>query len=103
MSIATNERPSPPARRVGQPQWRQRFTPVSPHWLRVAKLARVRVAMAVAVGWTLLDRALHAQERGSIDRYDAESTALFLEIKTGQVDAIAEAMCEMGMVERSLK
>jgi hypothetical protein len=57
--------------------------------------------MAVAVGWTLLDRALHAQERGSVDGYDAESMALFLRLKAREVDAIATAMAEMGMVERS--
>ena len=96
-----SERPERREGRVDGTQWRQRFTAVSPQWLRLARLARVRVSMAVAVCRTLLDRALHAQERGSIDGYDAQSIGLYLGLKADKVDAIAAAMRAMSMVVRS--
>jgi hypothetical protein len=52
----------------------------------------VAVGIAVAVAWALMDRASQAEDRGSIDGYDAEALACFFGCDAQDVDGIVEAM-----------
>lgn len=72
--------------------------PTDPKWLGIAKRAGVAPGIAVAVAWSLMDRASQAEDRGSIDGYDAEGMAYFFGCEPDQVDAIVLAMSDKGMI-----
>lgn len=72
--------------------------PTDPKWLGIARRAGVAPGVAVAVGWALMDRASQAEERGSIEGYDADGLACFFGCEPEQVDAIVAAMTDKGMI-----
>lgn len=72
--------------------------PTDPKWLGIARRAGVAPGIAVAVGWALMDRASQAEERGSIEGYDADGLACFFGCEPEQVDAIVTAMTDKGMI-----
>lgn len=66
--------------------------PTDPKWLGIARRAGVVPGIAVAVAWALMDRASQAEDRGSIDGYDADGLACFYGCEPDQIDAIVAAM-----------
>lgn len=73
--------------------------PTDPKWLGIARKAGVAPGIAVAVAWALMDRASQADDRGSIEGYDADGLACFFGCEPEQVDAIVSAMEQKGMIE----
>lgn len=72
--------------------------PTDPKWLGIGKKAGVAPGIAAAMAWALMDRASQAEDRGSIDGYDADGLGCFFGCEAGQVDAIVSAMTDKGMI-----
>jgi hypothetical protein len=72
--------------------------PTDPKWLGIARRAGVVPGIAVAVAWALMDRASQAEDRGSIEGYDADGLAYFYGCEPEQVEAIVAAMSDKGMI-----
>jgi hypothetical protein len=72
--------------------------PTDPKWLGIARKAGVAPGIVVAVAWALMDRASQAEDRGSIEGYDADGLACFFGCEPEQVEAIVTAMAEKGMI-----
>lgn len=72
--------------------------PTDPKWLGIAKRAGVAPGIAVAVAWALMDRASQADDRGSIDGYDADGLACFFGCEPDHIDAVVQAMSDKGML-----
>ncbi|MFD1944714.1 hypothetical protein [Paradevosia shaoguanensis] len=72
--------------------------PTDPKWLGIARRADVAPGIAVAIAWALMDRASQADDRGSIDGYDAEGLAYFFGCDPERVDAVIAAMTDKGMI-----
>jgi len=72
--------------------------PTDPKWLGIARRANVAPGIAVAVAWSLMDRASQADDRGSIAGYDADGIACFFGCEPDQVEAIVVAMTDKGMI-----
>lgn len=75
--------------------------PTDTKWLGIARKAGVAPGIVVAVAWALMDRASSAEDRGSIEGYDAEGLAYFFGCEPEEVEAIILAMAEKGMIENS--
>lgn len=73
--------------------------PTDPKWLGIARKAAVAPGIAVAVAWALMDRASQADERGSIEGYDADGLACFFGCEPEQIDSIVSAMEQKGIIE----
>lgn len=72
--------------------------PTDIKWMAVAKRAGVAPGMVVSVAWALMDRASQADNRGSIEGYDAEELAIFYGYETEQVEAVVAAMEARGVI-----
>lgn len=76
--------------------------PTDPKWRTVAKRAGVRPGDVAAVVWLLLDRASQADERGSIEGYDAEVLADALGYEPSDVIGIIAALHDKGVLVNSV-
>lgn len=72
--------------------------PTDPKWLGIARRAGVAPGIAVAIAWALMDRASQAEDRGSINGYDAEGLGCFFGCEPEEVEAIVRAMSDKGMI-----
>jgi hypothetical protein len=70
--------------------------PFNRKWPAVAARAKVTVAVVVAVCVALQDYASQQEERGSIEGFDAETTAVFYQIDQSAIEAVMLALQEKG-------
>lgn len=77
--------------------------PTDIKWRAVAKRAGVPTHLVVAVAWALLDRASQAVDRGSIEGFDPEDLAVFLDCETQSVCDILEALRGKGIVTENAR
>lgn len=72
--------------------------PTDPKWRTVARRAGARPGDVAAVAWVLFDRASQADDRGSIDGYDAEVIADALGYEPDEIERIIAAMVDKGVI-----
>lgn len=67
-------------------------TATDPKWRAIARRSGQRLTDVIAVWAMVLEAASEAEERGTLDGFDAEVTAAALDLDTDQVEQILEAM-----------
>jgi hypothetical protein len=73
--------------------------PTNPKWGLIGRKVNLPHGMVFAIAWALFDRASQAEERGSIDGYDAEELAYVMGCDAEDIDAVVSAMRDKGMIE----
>lgn len=68
--------------------------PTHPKWLGVARKSGQPVAVVVAVVWALLDHASRQEDRGSVDGFDADEIAAYLNMDEADIEAVIAALYE---------
>lgn len=76
--------------------------PTDLKWSSVSKRAGVATGSVVGVVWALLDRASQAENRGSIEGYDAEALGDFMGLTESEVESIVEALHQKGVLEKNV-
>lgn len=70
----------------------------APHWMVIARRAKVPTATALAVAIYAFDIAAKASDRGSIDCLDVETAGAFLQVEDEDIRNVLEAMKDKGII-----